>query len=455
MLEASTSTINLCLEKMIVCSLKTSPTSIAIRISQKNNCIEVIDNGRGLSLLELENLDGQCSKNCKNKFMDNFFESFKLIRAITSGVTIMTKQSNSDSYIKVFGDNTSSAMKIIDRPTHGMTVIVKDSKIFIHEKLQIKKLKISLALLALNRSEISFSVYDKDLNETIFGIEKYKKSSELLKIILKNEFDVEKYHFFENKLSGGTKIKGYVANDHTIAKIQKFFFNDELLNSFSIAKIIHNILPIIKKSLGHENSLNCNFENISFIIYIDCFSKCKLSEIFNTFEEASKEKNLKLLQPCLAEAFDVKLKLRGGKRNMKANKKSAIFVKKSSITRKRIFKYSKYCSVDYLINKPGIINEIEARESVDTKSSVKYHPPVLSNLPLKTSTEKIPQLFLEKIKYEYSKDSSINPANYSVNKPDTIQNEITSNKSDNIKNEITSIKSVDKKYYKAASPSNL
>lgn len=304
--------------------------------------------------------------------------------------------------------------------------------------------------------KISFSVYDKDLNETIFGIEKYKKSLELLKIILQNEFDVKKYNFFEDKLSCETKIKGYVANDVTITKVQRFFFNDEPLDSFSVAKIIHNILPIIKKSLGHENSLNFNLENISFIIYIDCPSKYKLSEIFNNFNEANNEKNLKLLKPCLAKAFDVKLKLPAHKKNIIANKKPANFVKKSKIIRKRIFKFSKNCSVGYLINKPGIINEIETRRSVDTKSSLKYHQPVLSNLSLKTPMEKTPQQISNKIKREYPKNSPINSAN-SVNKPDNIKTEIPSSKSNNIKEEILSNKSKDRKssmkYYKAASPS--
>lgn len=85
----------------VQCSLETDATSVAIRISQNCHRIVVIDNGTGLSLPELEALDGNLVQKLRKGIFENVFKLFRSVRAIASTVLLMTKQNDSTSYVKV------------------------------------------------------------------------------------------------------------------------------------------------------------------------------------------------------------------------------------------------------------------------------------------------------------------------------------------------------------------
>ncbi|KRT86424.1 hypothetical protein AMK59_1681, partial [Oryctes borbonicus] len=176
-----------CILELIFNSLDAKATSIVIRINTEKHQVQIIDNGNGISLSDLQNvgvryMTSKCDSlyvyENKHKYYGYRGEALASILSVSQKLIISTRHIEGEfTYTKTFENGTfESTVPAKVRSSKGTTVIiigfffncpVKQKRI--KNSVDLNSIKITLKALAIIHPTVSFSLRDDNTGKILLN----------------------------------------------------------------------------------------------------------------------------------------------------------------------------------------------------------------------------------------------------------------------------------------------
>ncbi|XP_063370808.1 uncharacterized protein LOC134659124 [Cydia amplana] len=281
-------------EELVYNALDANSSSIAIRVDIKENYIQVVDNGYGMTKDDFKILGERytTSKYEKSNASESvqmygrYGQSLASLIEISQSVTITSKHSNNEETLKKHFCNgkEKSCSIVTGRPSVGTTVEIKGflynltiQKKAVKALQELQNIKTFLEQIALIHCNTSISLRDNSLNEIVVQIPKnrdiVKTFASVLNICTNNlqEFQVEKNDY---KVTGFMQMNIEEANGYQWIYVNGRFIDNSNLHRImneNLSKGAHIQRNIKIKSYNNEDEKLFTKNKLpDYFIFIKC-----------------------------------------------------------------------------------------------------------------------------------------------------------------------------------------
>ncbi|XP_067003449.2 DNA mismatch repair protein Mlh3 [Anabrus simplex] len=246
--------------ELVLNSLDAGATSVAVRVDLKLFKLQVIDNGSGIELEQLDAL-GPRYMTSKCHTLDDLHnnlsyygfrgEALSSLREVSALLVLVSRpQGSNETYCKAFvhGKDQPAAISDTKRPGYGTTVTVQDfmynmpvRRKRICEAIDLEEIRSHIMSIALMHPQVSFSLRDNSKGTVMF--EKHKST----------DFLTCFSHIFGQTVADSLapiccesdrfKIRGFISKEpHRMKQIQFIYVNKRLIVKTKLHRLINALL---------------------------------------------------------------------------------------------------------------------------------------------------------------------------------------------------------------------
>ncbi|XP_043275192.1 DNA mismatch repair protein PMS1-like [Venturia canescens] len=261
--------------ELLLNSLHSEATAIAVRIDKHEKKMTVIDNGCGIPKNDLillaegrtKHENSPSSKTSEGKYFRSG-KSLIQIRNVSFVLVIMSKKRDSpDTYGKFFKQARDPELrKLENRPSCGTTVTVYPSTEFFqwNDDIDVSRIRYVIGYLALVNTQVSFSVREDKSQSIILRIGKNQKRRKLLSILCERSLTNGQVKRVKATISRRINIEIYWGVECTSKKIHQIFLN---LRAVNCPALQERLIKIVASTWPGKFD-NVRTEKIFFLLYI-------------------------------------------------------------------------------------------------------------------------------------------------------------------------------------------
>lgn len=249
-----------CVTELVLNSIDAGATSIAVRVDLKKYKIQVIDNGRGLSLSDMNvvgtrYMTSKCHslQDLKSNLSHFGFrgEALSSISEVCGVLTVVSRhQDSEETYCKLFiqGVPHKAGKSQQQRASCGTTITVAD---FLYNRpvrrarakyaLEIEEIKSYIECVALINYQVSFSLRNDVNNEIILQTQRCRDIPSAFGGLFGH--DIAKHLVPVENNFGPFKVVGYISNEaHLLKNLQFIYVNRRLVLKTKLHKLVNSLM---------------------------------------------------------------------------------------------------------------------------------------------------------------------------------------------------------------------
>ncbi|XP_017891827.1 DNA mismatch repair protein Mlh3-like [Ceratina calcarata] len=277
-----------CILELVSNSLNASATSIAIRVHRGERKIQVIDNGKGISRLQLKLMAEYNKKHFDSSKLQNPRSKTSLIkiRRLSNALMITSRHYKSPTtYLKVFeAFQSPKFFEIERRPCQGTSVIICGFHELSLKKWDTFSVCFLIRNIAIANPQVSFTIKDNETMDITMAITKLRSPTVIFKTLYSRELQHHKIWYIKSTNRSDIKFHAYIGLTNSTS-IQYIFLNNKLVSCPLILQVISAVFTNSLKFIGKEQNLEISLRRRR--IFILLFIMCEAEYVF-TIDENQK-----------------------------------------------------------------------------------------------------------------------------------------------------------------------